>query len=50
MELLESIRTDFCKKFYSELESAYDYETSMGSFIETCDSMSYEFDIDGDIV
>lgn len=38
---------DFMDWIYKQLESAYDYETSLESFIENCDANEYEFDESG---
>ena len=35
---------DFMDWIYKQLESAYDYETSLESFIENCEANAYEFD------
>lgn len=37
------IGRDFMDWIYNQLESAYDYETSLESFIESCEANAYEF-------
>ena len=38
------IGRDFMDWIYKQIESAYDYETSLESFIENCEANAYEFD------
>ena len=46
---IESIRLQFCNKFYNTLEDAYDYDNSEEAIIETFDMNDYDFTENGKI-
>lgn len=43
-ETIIKIGRDFMDWIYKQLENAYDYDTSLEAFIESCEANSYEFD------
>ena len=49
-ESIIQVGRDFMDWIYKQLESAYEYETSLEFFIEECEANNYEFDQSGQMI